>query len=489
MRPAAATLRRWRTSPLAFVRECLRIEPDEWQADVLRDLEELDALASLRSAMVASKGPGKTTVLAWAMWWFMCTRPHPKVVATAITGDNLSDNLWAELAKWQRVSPFLMAAFTWKAESVEAKEAPATWFMSARAWPKGGSASEQADTLAGVHADHVMFVLDESGGIPSGVAAAADGGLANATPGSGRTALLMQAGNPTHLEGPLYEAATTDAARWRVHYVNGDPDNPRRSPRVDKGWARGLIEKWGKDSPIVLVNVYGRFPRSQANKLLGPDDVTAAVQRFVRPEDLRPFAKVLGVDCARFGDDASVLTLRQGPACLRPKELRNLDTQQLAGQVSMVVGKHQPDAVFIDVGGVGAGVYDRLVALGTPNLYPVDFGSAATEADRFQNKRVEMWWTMADWVKASGCLPALAELRRDLCAPTYHFTRDNRVGLESKEDMKKRGLPSPDYGDSLALTFAMPVHRVARGSPQPRAEWNPYEVTNGSSPQQHGSGE
>lgn len=463
------------------MREVLRVgEVDEWQADVLADLKDLDVEAALRVAMVASKGPGKTTVLAWVIWWFLVTRVHPKVVATSITEDNLEDGLWAELAKWQKRSAFLLEAFTWTKTAVTCNESPETWFCSARTWPKGGSSSQQADTLAGVHADHVLFVIDEAGGVPSAVAAAADAGLANATPGTGRTALFLVAGNPTHLEGPLYEAATTDAERWRVHHVNGDPDDPKRAPRVDVAWARALIAKYGRHHPIVLVNVLGRFPPAQANKLLGPDDIDVATRRFILPEELGPFAKVMGVDVARFGDDESIATLRQGPACFRQRGWRNLDTQQLAGQVMLLLRKHDPDACFIDMGGVGAGVYDRLMALGAPNVFGVDFGSGATESERFQNKRVEMWWTMAEWVRERGILPNEPQLRRDLTAPTYHFTKDSRVGLESKEDMKKRGLPSPDRGDSLALTFAAPVYPRVGGGPRVAAEWDPFEVMHGN---------
>lgn len=477
MRPASATLRRWRDSPIAFVRECLGVEPDAWQADVLADVADLDTVAAIRLAMVASKGPGKSTVDAWLVWWFMSTRPHPKVVATSITEDNLSDGLWAELAKWQAKARFLREAFTWTKTGITCNDSPATWFASARAWPKGGSAEQQADTLAGIHADHVMFVIDEAGGVPSGVAAAADAGLANATPGSGRTALFLLSGNPTHLEGPLYEAATADAARWRVHRVNGDPDNPKRSPRVDIEWARGLIRKWGRNHPFVLVNVLGQFAPTAPDKLLGPADIDASEARIVTAADVAGQARVLGVDVARFGDDASVLTLRQGRLVWNPLELRNLSTVQLAAQVVRVLRKHKVQACFIDVGGVGAGVYDNVRSMGAPgcDIVPVDFGSGALDPNRFANLRAEMWWTMAEWVReGGGRLPVVPELRRDLCAPTYKFTPDVRVLLEAKADMKKRGLPSPDYGDSLATTFARPVPPpLPDDGPEERLDWDP----------------
>lgn len=468
-------MRRWLASPVDFVRDVFQVEPDEWQVDVLRELCDLRTVAQLRIAMKASKGPGKSTVLAWAMWWFIVTHPHSKIIATAITRDNLSDNLWAELSKWQSRSEMLKALFTWSAESVVANEAPATWFMSARAWPKGGSASEQADTLAGIHADHVMFVLDEAGGIPSGVAAAADGGLANATPGSGRTGLLMIAGNPTHLEGPLYDACTVDAPRWRVHEVNGDPENPKRSPRVDKAWAQGLIDRYGRNSPIVLVNVLGKFPPTSPDKLLGPEEVTTAENRILTLRDYMESPKILGIDVARFGDDASVITLRQGDAVFAPRELRNLSTVQLADQAAMIAARNEVDAICVDSGGIGGGVYDNLIRLSVPNLHPIDFGSGPND-EKYLNRRVEIWFAMAEWVRSRGVLPKHPQLRADLVGPKYFFARNGRIQLESKEDMKKRGLQSPDFGDSLALTHSLPYVTKQARSGKAETEWDPFAM-------------
>lgn len=468
---AAGVIRRWRDSPNAFVRECLRLEPDAWQDEVLAA-----AVSRQRLALKASKGPGKSALLAMLAWWWLATRLHPKIVATSITGDNLADGLWSELSRWQQRSPFLQAAFTWTATRVFANQHKETWFASARAWPKTGDSAAQADTLAGIHADAVMFIIDEAGGIPDAVVAAAEAGLANVDDAAGREARLLIAGNPTHLSGPLYRACTTERNLWWVKEISGDPDDPGRAPRVSVQWAREQIQKYGRDNPWVLVNVFGKFPPRQSNVLLGPDEVTAAVARVVREADVEAQAKVMALDVARFGDDESVLVLRQGRALYRPTAWRNLDTVQLAGQVALMLEKHQPDACFIDTSGIGGGVYDVLRAQGH-RVMSVDFGAAAVEADRFLNKRAEMWWRMADWVRAEGALPDDGELRAQLPGPIYSFTADGKVKLESKEDMKKRGLPSPDRADALAMTFAATV--VKRGtlesnSPRTTAEWNPF---------------
>ena len=155
---AAKLIGRWADDAVSFVRECLQAEPDAWQEETLRALN-----TNMRVAMKACKGPGKSALLAWIILWFLATRPHPKIAATSISGDNLSDNLWTELAKWMRRSSFLSDTFTWTKTRVFAKDHPETWWASARTWPHSADAQQQADTLAGLHADYILFVLDEVG--------------------------------------------------------------------------------------------------------------------------------------------------------------------------------------------------------------------------------------------------------------------------------------------------------------------------------------
>lgn len=468
---AVSHMRRWRGDPVSFVRQCLRAEPDAWQVEVLQAL----VLSGLRRfALKASKGPGKSTLLAWAIWWFLATRLHPKVVCTSITEDNLRDGLWTELAKWRAQSPFLLAAFDWKKERIEAVDHRETWWASARTWPKGGDSSQQAHTLAGVHADNVLFVLDEAGGIPDAVAAAAEGGLANV--GEGREALLLIAGNPTHLEGPLYRACTSERALWWVKEISGDPDDPGRAPRVSVDWAREQIAKYGRDNPYVLVNVFGRFPPSSANALIGPNDVSVAMGRRLGEAEYIEEVKILGVDVARFGDDRSVIFARQGRATWMPKVFRNLDLMELTGQVVLTINKWHPDAIFID-NALGAGVIDRLKQLGYRSM-GVDFGGKALEV-KFANRRAEMWWKMAEWMREGGVLPDVPELTQELTAAIYRFDPHSKLLLEKKEEIKKRTGVSPDLADALALTFAAPVasrdlRRLTGGGQQTKHVYDPF---------------
>jgi phage terminase large subunit len=473
MREIIEGQRRWFNDPRAFVREVLKATPDPWQDDALHAIA-----TGQRIAQKASKGPGKSTVLSWAAWWYLETRPHPKVVATSITADNLRDGLWAEMAKWQARSPLLKREFTWNAERIVYNGAPETWFMSARTWSKSAAPQQQADTLAGLHSDFLMFIVDEAGGIPDAVVAAAEAGLANAVPGSGREAKLVLAGNPTHLSGPLYRACTRERRLWSIVTINGDPDNPKRSPRIDVAWARAQIEKYGREHPWVIVNVFGEFPPGQANTLIGVDVAERAAQRTLGKPLYMEEAKVLGVDVARFGDDRTVIAPRQGNALFRLHEMRSLDTMEVAGQVSMMAERWQPDAIFVDTVGVGAGVFDRLKQLG---FKPIAVEGAGVPVDRkWANKRAECWGLMAEWVKHA-MIPNDSELITELCAPTYWFNAAGRLQLEAKDDLKTRGLSSPDKADAVSLTFALPVvaahHRAdlaAANMGSAKHEWNPF---------------
>jgi hypothetical protein len=447
----AGALPRWKESPASMVRELFGVEPDAWQVGVLEAFPRCQ-----RQAMQACKGPGKTALLSWLAWNFMLTRPFPKIAATSVTGDNLSDNLWAEMAKWQGRSRLLGELFSWTRTRIASKQYPETWFMSARTWPKSGDPKAQADTLAGLHADYIMFLLDESGGIPDAVMATAEAGLSSCVEGH-----IVQAGNPTMLSGPLYRAATRDRHLWHVTEITGDPDSPLRSSRVSAEWARQQIEMYGAENPWVLVNVYGRFPPSSLNVLLGLEDVMAAVARRPEPLQYEHEARVMGIDVARFGDDASVLVRRQGVHVDEPRVWRNMDSVAGAANVALVWSGWDADACFVDdTGGYGSGWIDNLRRLGRTPMGIAFSGKALN--GKYLNKRAEMWFNMAEWVKAGGSLPNVPELIADLTEPTYTFRAD-KLMIEDKDQIKARLGRSPDWGDALALTFAYPIAGRARG--------------------------
>lgn len=455
IRIARDRLTRWREHPELMVREEFQVEPDAWQ------LEALAFYANPRIerlAMKACKGPGKTAAEAWMILNFLATRSFPKVGATSITEDNLNDNLWPELAKWQQRSKFFSEAFIWTKTRFSSREYPETWFATARTWPKQADPARQADTLAGLHAEHVLFVLDESGGIPQAVMTTAEAVLA-----TGKETKVVQAGNPTHLEGPLYRACTTDRHLWAIVTITGDPDDPKRSPRIKIEWARQQIASYGRDNPWVKVNVLGEFPDSAINALLGVEEVEAAMRRHL-PEDAYNWAqKRIGIDVARFGDDLNVLFPRQGAAAFKPATMRNVRTTTLAARAARAITNWGAELTLIDdTGHWGHGTVDQLMDAGY-NVIPVVFSDKALNP-RYYNRRAEMWLEMADWVKAGGALPPVPELVAELTVPTYSF-RSGKFILEDKDQIKERLGRSPNYADALALTFGIaeqPAEVLAR---------------------------
>lgn len=454
MTPAQKEIKRWREDPVCFVRNVLKAQPDDWQIDILKAFPHKN-----RIAMQAAKGPGKTALLAWCAWNFICTRPYPKMAATSITADNLNDNLWPEMAKWQAKSEFLTRAFQWTKTRIYATDHAENWFMSARTWPKSADPTQQANTLAGLHADYLLFILDESGGIPDAVAATAEAGLA-----TGKETKILQAGNPTHLEGPLYRAATSERHLWYLVEITGDPDSPKRASRISKQWAREQIETYGKDNPWVLVNVYGKFPPSSLNTLLGPNEVSDAMKRQYDEDKYSFTQKRLGVDVARFGDDRTVLFPRQGLRAFNPIEMRGARTNAIAARVALAKQKWKSQMEFVDdTGGYGAGVIDSMIQGGLSPV-SVNFASKATDP-RYINKRAEMWFNMAEWVKRGGQLPNIPELVKELTSPTYTFI-NGKFQLEEKKHIKERLGYSPDLADALCLTFAvvdMPAELALEG--------------------------
>lgn len=199
------------------------------------------------------------------------------------------------------------------------------------------------------------------------------------------------------------------------------------------------------------------FAAAVENALIPLPAVLEAQERQAPRDSFEHMPKILGIDVARQGGDRSCFYPRQGIIAFKPKVMRIADSMELAGQAALYIDQWKPDAVFIDNGTYGASVADRLRQLGH-SIIAVDFGGRALNPQLFRNRRVEMWWQMAEWVKSVGCLPKMQELVIDLTAPTYSYAgADGRMSLESKDDMRARGLPSPDVGDALALTFAAPV--------------------------------
>jgi len=454
METPGGRVRRWREGRgiLQFFDEELRVQPDAWQEEAALAFADPDP-NKRRIALLACAGPGKTALEAWCSLWFMgcqgTVREHPKGLALSITSENLRANFWAELSKWQQQSAYLSSQFTWTSQAFFANDHPATWRLEARSFPKTANAEEQGKTLSGLHSQYVFAIVDESGGIPTTVARAAEQALSNCTFGK-----LLQGGNPISLDGMLYQAAGSQRHLWVVIRITGDPDDPRRSTRIDIKWAREQIALYGRENPWVKSYILGEFPPASINALLGVDEVEKAMRRTYKYPEYSIGQKRLGVDVARFGDDRTVIFPRQGIASFRPIVMRQQNTTAIAARVAKGYNDWNAELILFDeTGHWGHGAYDQLQTAGFP-LVPVVASDPPVDK-RYKNRRAEMWLEMAKWIRAGGALPLLPEMVAELTTPTYCFMGGVFV-LEEKDQIKKRLGRSPDLGDALAQTFAIP---------------------------------
>jgi phage terminase large subunit len=501
----ARRLKRYREGRgiLQLVDEEFKASPDPFQEDTLLAFASADP-GKQRISMQACTGPGKSTVMSWCGWWFLGTQgevnEHPKGAAVSVTKENLTANLWAEFNKWQQRSPYFSSAFTWTSSAIFANDHPATWRLDAKAWPKTANADEQGKTLSGLHAKYVVVLIDESGAIPATVLRAGDQALSACTFGK-----MLQGGNPISLDGMLYAAANQLRHQWYVIRVTGDPDDPHawvHSPRLralhkpdatgactcPKCWAAQQIATYGRENPWVKSYILGQFPPASINALLGVEEVEAAMRRQYTRDAYDWSQKRIGVDVARFGDDRTVLFPRQGCAAFRPIILRHQRTTAIAARVAYASKQWGGDVLVLvdDTGHWGHGVIDNLLTANYPAM-PITSSDPGINK-RYKNRRAEMWLEMAEWVKGGGALPYIPEMIPELTTPTYTFL-GGKFLLEEKDQVKMRLGRSPDLGDGLAHTFAIPdqpneVMARMRGRQTVRHEFDPFAAT----PEEQGEG-
>jgi phage terminase large subunit len=464
---ASRRLREWRADPLRFARECFGIEPDAWQVEAL---ELLGKPGRKRIALKACAGPGKTAVLAWAGWHrlacFCAPNEHPKGIAVSITGDNLRDNLWAEMARWRNASAFLQRAFEWTGTRVFARDHAETWFLAAKSWPKSADLEAIGRTLSGLHSRFPFYLIDESGDIPPNMLRSAEQGLSNCDDG-----LIVTAGNTTSQAGLLYEASVRlrgaqEGGKFEVISITADPDDAKRTPRVDIEWARQQIASYGRENPWVMAYVLGQFPPGSINALLSVEEAEEAMDRSPAPGSYEWAEKRLGVDVARYGDDRTVIFPRQGLAAFQPAVMRHARGSPVSVDIAnrvmgMLNELGAEQAFFDDTVGWAHGAVDVLRAAGR-SPYAVQFDKPSANP-RYVNMRAQMWMEMAEWVKAAGCLPRIPEMVAELTSPTYFFS-NGKFQIEAKDQVKKRLGRSPDLADALALTWALPDTPARQGS-------------------------
>lgn len=453
--------------------------PHQWQKDILGDIRDglLTAGEAIQIATASGHGIGKSALVAMIVCWSMATMPHCRGVITAGTENQLRTKTQPEIAKWFR----MMICAHWfecTATKIYAKDYPTSWRIDFIPWSE-----TNPEAFAGLHnmGRRILVIIDEASQVADIIWETIRGALTDAD----TEILFLVFGNPTRNTGEFRQCFGRNKHRWVVRQIDS-----RTVPGTNNKQFADWVEDYGEDSDFVRVRVRGVFPRAGSMQLIPSDWVSEARDRECEALETQPV--VIGVDVARFGDDQSVIVLRQGrDAKSRPwRRYRGADTMTIASEVHAEAWKYRVDAIFVDGGGMGAGVVDRLEQLELPNgclLFEVNFGgkSAGTgmaeEGATTANKAAQMWWAMREWCK-TGALPNEQEVEDDLTGREYGYDAHNQIVLEKKADMKKRGLASPDNGDALALTFALPVAPRAAEAYEDevanmRSDWERNEVS------------
>ena len=428
----------WRDDPICFVQDMFNVSPSKQQCLVL----SAAAKPGARIAVKSGHGTGKSAVLSWLIIWGMVCFEETKIPCTAPTGHQLRDVLLAEVSKWKNdmLNP-------WKDMITVARDSVNfEGFQSFAAMRTGRK--ENPEALQGFHARDLLFLIDEASAIDEKVYEAARGALS--TP----SARIVMVSNPTRSTGYFYNAFHRSRDLWQL-FTFSCLEAPEFM--VDPNYIKEMRDEYGEDSDIFRVRVLGEFPKGGDLQFIPTTLAEGATRRYYDESAYNFAPLILGVDVADYGGDKSVVYLRQGLHARRLFVHQGADPTWLmtyAGIVARLWDEHSADAVLVDSTGVGAGVVSALRQMGRRPLGIAFSGSSTSEG--FHNKRAECWGLMKDWLK-DGWIPKDDRLKDDLCAPEYSYTSAGRVILERKEDMKKRGVASPDDADALALTFAEPI--------------------------------
>lgn len=457
----------YRNNPLLYVKEnftwgygALKEHegPDIWQERVLKDIGEEcqkrdDQLETrpMQFAIASGHGIGKTAFTSMLIKWFMATRPNPQVIVTANTGSQLSSKTWRELAKWNELGRD-KHLFEHTATKFMFKEAAKTHFAEAVTW-----AEHRPEALAGAHEKYLMYIVDEGSNIPSIIFETIYGAL---TTENGHC-ILVVLGNPTRNVGEFREFFGKNRHRWKTYKVDS-----RESRFTNKALIKEWIDDKGLDSDFIKVRVLGEFPSKGGNQLFDVEDIYACLKYDYIPLDSTPV--LIGVDLARSENgDESVIAIRKGRKFLDFISLRTNNSIVVADKLISCIRHYNPKEVNIDGTGLG-GIFVDMMRQNGYKCNDINFGGDAIDKVRFRNKRVEIYFKLSEAVKEGISIPNCQQLIDDLIGIQYKdpsiSTKDERICLKSKEEMRKDGLASPNYADAAALTYAKNINESSNST-------------------------
>jgi len=432
----------WRNNTTQFAEECCGMKPTSQQKELFNAFDRGDDRITVRSG----HGTGKDAAVSVIILKVLTTRPYPKIPCTAPTGHQLRDVLWAEINKWLRQS-LVKDEFQWNNERIYLKSAKEEWFAVARSVNVKGSEEDQGETLAGLHADNMLFIVDESSGVPDPVFGPIEGGL------TGEFNKVILIGNMTKRAGYFHETHFHSelSKQWtKLHW------DSRKSSLVTDEWVQFYITKYGEKSNVFRIRVMGEppledenyasvVPFSWANQCVGNEILIAEDE-----------PKYLGVDVARYGDDESIVLPRQGLKILPWHKYKNINTIELGGWINHQFNEEEAAGIAIDEIGVGAGVTDWLTKHHDQGIvHGVNVANKPNDIERFHRLRDELWWAVREKCMRQAYWFPEGEnselLVNELASPTFELA-DKKVKVESKKKMKARGIASPNIAEALLMS-------------------------------------
>ena len=438
--------------------------PRRWQRRYLTRLgEKLSAggdagravAEAIRMARASGHGIGKSALVSWLVLWAMSTCEDTRGVVTANTETQLKIKTWAELSKWHRLSInnhwFVFTATSLYSAAADHEK---TWRVDMVPWSE-----KNPEAFAGLHnqGKRILIIMDEASAIHDVIWEVTEGALTD----SDTEIIWAVFGNPTRNTGRFKECFGTFAHRWDTEAIDS-----REVEGTNKELMQDWVNDYGEDSDFVRIRVRGVFPRASSEQFIGEDLVELACRR--EPIYLQGDPLIMALDISRGGDDFCVFRFRRGfdgrsipPRKIPGSEVR--DSMKLVAIAVDMVAMHKPDYFFLDGtgGSVGGPIGDRIRQMGYP-VIDVQFGGSSPDPT-YANLRTYMWAKMREWLQAGGSIDNDALLKGDLTAPEYGHNVKDQIALERKEDIKVRLKRSPDDGDALGMTFAMPV--AMKGGP------------------------
>jgi hypothetical protein len=413
----------------------------QWLVLIAIENDLKKGISVIKISAVSGHGVGKSVTLAWLILWFLFCYKDAQIPCTAPTAEQMHDILWKEVAAWIKKMPKnIQKLYEWSAGYIRIVESPETWFARAKTARK-----ENPEALAGVHGDHVLFIVDEASGVPDEIFNTAEGAM------TGNMVIVVMFSNGTRVVGYFYDSHHSDSKAWKTFSFDS-----RESPIVDKAYTERIIEKHGEESDEYAIRVAGAFPKADAIDEQGY--VPMFLETDLRQIQDMPFVgdTLMGIDPAGEGRDETVWVIRDrfkakvvckekisNPKSIAEKTLTLMDFYKVRGE-----------NIYVDNFGIGANVAQEL-AIEQVRVNGTNVGDKAYD-ERYMNLRAEAYWKIKEWTRSGGEF-IQNDGWKELLYIRYRNQLGGKLQIMPKIEMKKKLGKSPDTSDALSLTFIRPA--------------------------------